>query len=180
VQPAAPAHAAVDLLPDCLQVPLHDVLDVALVPRLRPAALVVLARYFLALVDDLDEPPALEAEHDPPLARDHRDDRPFASALLGDERGEPELRPDFEPVGHGVHERHDAEEPVGRGDEDRERAGPVAQARSRSKSARSAILQSRPREAESSSVPFSAWSIAELSFVCSAGTVENVDGSRST
>ena len=57
VRRAAAAHGAVDLLADRLQVLQHDVLDVTLVARLRPAALVVPAGHLFGLVRDLPRRP---------------------------------------------------------------------------------------------------------------------------
>src|SRR4029078_4868573 len=54
-RPAQPAHAPLDVLGDLLQVVVDELLDVPLVARLRPAALVVAARRVVGLLDDLLE-----------------------------------------------------------------------------------------------------------------------------
>ena len=80
-----PAQLPLQLCGDRLQVVLRELVDVALVPRLRPAALVVLARLFLREVGDLLEPPGaqpVEAQ----LAADVRHDRTLSAADERDER----------------------------------------------------------------------------------------------
>ena len=65
-------HGAVELRGDVLQVLGDELLDVALVARLRPAALVVAARLVLGAVDDLLEPPGAQPEDLAALAADER------------------------------------------------------------------------------------------------------------
>ena len=61
-------------------------LDVALEPRLRPAALVVAARLLLEVVGDLLQAAAAEPEQLSLLAPDEGDDRPVAAPKQRHER----------------------------------------------------------------------------------------------
>ena len=65
-----------------------SLLDVPLVARLRPPALVVLPGLLLALVDDLLEPAGAQTEDLPALAADEGDERSVAAADERDERRE--------------------------------------------------------------------------------------------
>src|SRR5688500_1696989 len=82
-----PPHDSVELRGDVLQVLCDELLDVARVTRLRPAALIVPARLVLGTVDDLHEPPGAKAKDLPALAADERDDRAVVAAHeLGERR----------------------------------------------------------------------------------------------
>jgi hypothetical protein len=77
-----------------------EVLDVPLVARLRPTALVVLSRDLVALVDDLLEPPGRQPEDLPTLAIHHRDERPLMPADERNERDERQVAVDLGAVAH--------------------------------------------------------------------------------
>ena len=94
VQATRVAQGPVDLAPDRLQVVQNDVLDMALVARLRPTTLVVLAGHLLGLVDELLEATFVQPVDHPSLARDHGDERSVAVSELGGERRNPQLRPE--------------------------------------------------------------------------------------
>src|SRR5205823_12745276 len=95
------AHAA--QLPDgCVQrvrdpaeVLADEVLDVAAVARLRPAALVVLPRRLLGVVGQLDELAAAQAVDLAPLAPDERDENALAAADEPRERREVQVAADL-------------------------------------------------------------------------------------
>ena len=95
---AGSARAPVELRPHRLQVVVDELLDVALVARLRPAARLVLPLRLLRLVDLLLEPAAPQAEDATLLARDHRDERAVAAAHRPGERHQVELPAEV----HGV------------------------------------------------------------------------------
>gem|GEM_PF-5927279 len=102
---ALAAHALVQLLPDGLQV-LHDeVLDVALVARLRPAALAVSARDVVALVDDFLEVAAGEAVDRPALAGDDGDQSAVVAAEAARDRAEVERGADLDGVANRLRQR---------------------------------------------------------------------------
>src|SRR5256885_13805055 len=83
-----PSEAGVERVRDPPPVPFDDLVDVALVARLRPAALVVSPGYVLGLVCDLDESPAAQAEHLAALAADRGDEDPVAPPDQPGERRE--------------------------------------------------------------------------------------------
>ena len=95
-----------------------------LVARLRPAALAVLARRLLGLVDDLDEPACGDAVDGAPLAREH-DDEAAVAAELPDERRHGELAADPHEILHGLGQRQRPELVVGGRGEDGDAFGPV-------------------------------------------------------
>ena len=124
LQTAGPARLLVDLVADRLQVLLDEVLDVALVARLRPAALAVPAGRLLGLVDDLDEPATGEAVDGAPLAREDDDEAAVAAELPG-ERCHDELAADPHEIPHRLGERQRPELAVGGRGEDRDALCPV-------------------------------------------------------
>ncbi len=122
----AVVHRPAEIVGERLEVPRDDGLDVALVARLRPTALVVLTGHVLGLVGDLLEVPPVEPVEHPALARHDRHERAFPAAELPRERRDPELRADLPAVDDGRRERHDPEEAVARRREHRKRPSPVA------------------------------------------------------
>jgi hypothetical protein len=85
---------------------LHDeVVDVALVARLRPAALIVPARDVVALVDDLLEPAVGEAVDRPALAGDDGDQGAVVSAEAAGDRAEVERAADLDGVADRLRQR---------------------------------------------------------------------------
>ena len=81
--PRSLPHARVERVGDLAQMLLDDVLDVPLVARLRPAALVVAAGHVLALVRDLDRAAAAQPEDLAALAPDGRDERAVRAPTCG-------------------------------------------------------------------------------------------------
>ena len=112
LQATRSARLLVDLMADRLQVLLHEVLDVPLVARLRPATLAVLPRRLLALVDDLDEPAAGGAVDAASLPREDGDEAPVVPELPR-ERRDREFAPDPHEIAHGLGQRQRPELPVG-------------------------------------------------------------------
>ena len=114
---AALAHAPVQLLGDVLHVLLGDLVEPALVVRLRPAALVAAAQPALLLgqVGDLDDAAVLEPVDVPTLAVHDRDQRPLTLADEPDERREHQLAVEPDLVVDGRRERERPEEAVRRG-----------------------------------------------------------------
>ena len=104
----------------------HELLDVPLVARLRPAALVVPPGRVLGAVDDLLELSGAQPEQLTALAPDDRDDRAVPAPDERHERREVELAPDAHLVGDRLGQREHAPDVVEAGDEDREPLGPVA------------------------------------------------------
>ena len=102
---------------DVLQVLLDELLDVALVAPLRPAALIVLSRHLVAVVGDLLEPPVGEPEDPAPLAIQLRDERLPLGRHERQERGERELAVGLDVVLDGVRHGHDAPEVLAGRDE---------------------------------------------------------------
>ena len=92
LRPAQAAHLPVELLGDLLQVLVDELLDVALVARLRPAALVVPAGLLVVVLGDLLEPPAAQPVELAALAADDGDERALAAADERHERREVEAR----------------------------------------------------------------------------------------
>ena len=97
----------------------------ALVPRLRPAALVVLARLLLREVGDLLELPGAQPVEEAQLAADVRNDGALAAADERDERREVEVAPDLDLVRHGLAERQCLPDVVEPGAEHRDAVGAV-------------------------------------------------------
>ena len=126
-RPAEPAEDAVELPGDGLVVLEVQVLDVALVARLRPAALVMLARRLLGAVRDLRELAAPQREHASLLAADDGDDCAVAAADQRHERAEQEVIRDSSRVCDLPGKREHAPDVVRACSEDREamRAVPV-------------------------------------------------------
>ena len=100
---------------------LHELLDVPLVARLRPAALVVPAGLLLEVVADLLQPPCLQPVQVSLLAPDDGDDRPVRARDDGNERREEEVPADLEAVGHGLGQGDRRPEVVEARGEDRRR-----------------------------------------------------------
>ena len=117
-----PADCPVELRGDVLQVLGDELLDVARVARLRPAALVVAARLVLGAVDDLLEPPGAKAEDLAALAADEGDDRAVVAADELRERREMETAAYVHLVRHGAGQR----ERAGRTSPDTKTASPRA------------------------------------------------------
>src|SRR5262249_17080208 len=117
--------APLDRLRDLAQMLEDELLDVPLVPRLRPAALVVPPGNVVGLVGDLDESAVAQPVDLPALAADVRDERPVAADMRG-ERCEVELAPDTGGVADRGRQRQRAPEVVGTGGEDRDAAGALA------------------------------------------------------
>ena len=120
-----PAQLPLQLCRDRLQVVLRELVDVALVPRLRPATLVVLARLLLREVGDLLELPGAQPVEEAQLAADVRNDRALAAADERDERREVEVAPDLDLVRHGLAERQRLPDVVEPGAEHRDAVGAV-------------------------------------------------------
>ncbi len=116
------AHAPCDEVEHVAEVAGDDLVDVALVARLRPAALVVPAGSLLGLVDDLVEPAAAEPEELSALAADDRDECAVAAPDAGDERREVELASEPDVVPDAAGKRHLAPEVVQARREEREPA----------------------------------------------------------
>src|SRR6266487_3679331 len=83
---------------------LNELLDVPLVARLRPAALVVAARRVVVLFDDLFEPPGPEPVEFAALAADEGDQHAVVTADERHERREVELEVDQGKVGNALAE----------------------------------------------------------------------------
>ena len=115
---AQPAQVPVDVLGDLLQVVVDELLDVPLVARLRPAALVVAAGRVVGLLDDLLEPAGAQAEEVAALAADEHHQRALAAADQRDERREVEAAADLDRVRHARAQRQRRPEVVERRAED--------------------------------------------------------------
>ena len=118
-----PADARVECVGDAAPVPFDDLVDVALVARLRPASLVVPARHLLGLVRDLDEDAVLQAVDVAALAADGGDERRVAPPHEARERREVELGRDAHVVRNRVGGRQGAPEVVQPRREDRHPPG---------------------------------------------------------
>src|SRR5580765_832250 len=125
-RPAQPAQALVDVLGDLLQVVVDELLDVPLVARLRPAALVVAARRLVVLVDDLLESAGAQAVEVAALAADEDDERSLPAPHQGDERLEVEAAADLDRVRDAGAQRQRHPEVVERRAEDRQSERAVA------------------------------------------------------
>src|SRR3954470_18316595 len=100
-----PAHEAVEHLGDPPEMVEGELLDVTLVPRLRPAALVVAARRLIHLACPLLAPAAAELVDVAALTADESDEGAVAAPHERDQRGEVELARDCNLVGHGICQR---------------------------------------------------------------------------
>src|SRR6185503_4573243 len=98
LRPAQPTHLLVDVLGDFLQMVVDELLDVPLVARLRPAALVVAAGRVVGLLDDLLEPARAQAVEIAALAADEDHQRALAAPDQRDERREVEAAVDLDLV----------------------------------------------------------------------------------
>ncbi len=115
------ANVVVEILGDRAQMLSRELVDVPLVARLRPAALVVPSRLLLGQVGQRLEPPARQLEEEAALAVDHGDDRALAAPDERHERRDREVRPDADDVvRHALAERVRAPEPVEPGREERD------------------------------------------------------------
>jgi hypothetical protein len=119
------AHAPVELLGDLLQVLVDERLDVTLVARLRPAALVVPARLLVELIDELVEPASPKHVHRAALSPHHRHERTVASTDERHERRQIELTSDRDLVGNRIRERRRPPDVVEAGREDGDATGAV-------------------------------------------------------
>src|ERR671937_2242917 len=93
-------YLAIEPVGDIAQVLLDELLDVPLVARLRPAALVVTARLLLEMLLELLQPTGPQTVQIAALAPDEGDDRAFATPHEGHERREVERPPDLDRVPH--------------------------------------------------------------------------------
>ena len=118
LRPAQPADLPVDLLGDLLQVVVDELLDVPLVARLRPAALVVAAGCVVVLLDDLLEPAGAQAVEVAPLAADEDHQRALAAADQRDEWREVEAAVDLDRIRNARAQRQRHPEVVQRAAED--------------------------------------------------------------
>ena len=121
-----PPEARVECVRDPPPVPFDDLVDMALVARLRPAALVVPPRHVLRLVCDLEEPAAAESEHLAALATDGGDEQAVAPPHEPGERREVELARNLHVVLDRLGERQRAPEVVEPGREDADAPRAVA------------------------------------------------------
>src|SRR5262249_17474517 len=92
------APAPVELLRDALQVLLDELLDVPLVPRLRPTTLIMSSGLLVELVDDWLEPSRTQAIELPLLTPHDRDDRPIHARKERHQRREIEVASDADAV----------------------------------------------------------------------------------
>ena len=100
-------------------------LDVALIARLRPAALVVPARLLLGVVGEILEPASAEAVEVPELAADHDDEGALPAPDERHERSQVERSSHVDLVGHGFRQGKRPPDVVEPGGEDREPVRPV-------------------------------------------------------
>jgi len=108
------------------QVLLDELLDVALVARLRPAALIVLPRLVLGVIRDLLESAGMEAVELAALSPDDDHQRAFPPADEGNERREIERAPHLGVVRDRLGQRERPPDVVEAGAEDRQPVGAVA------------------------------------------------------
>src|SRR5919198_1329522 len=116
----------VELLGDAAQVAEDEVLDVSLVARLRPAALVVPARLLLRAVDDLLEPAGAQSEELAALPADDGHDRAVAAPDERSERRQAERRPDADRVANRLRQQQGPPDAVEPGAEEGEALRAVA------------------------------------------------------
>ncbi len=100
--------------------------DVALVVRLRPAALIVASRLLLGVVGERGEPPALQEIQLPLLPADQRHERTLPATHERHERREVEGPADLDFVGDGVRQCERRPEVVETGAEDGDAVRSVA------------------------------------------------------
>ena len=81
---------------------LDELLDVPLVARLRPAALVVAARLLVEQLLEFLQPPVRQAIEVAALPADGRNDHAVAAADEGHQRGEVERLADLDEIGHAL------------------------------------------------------------------------------
>src|SRR2546421_1807885 len=105
---------------------LDELLDVPLVARLRPAALVVAAGRVVVLLDDLFEPPGAEPVEVASFAADEGDEHAVVAADERHERREVELEVDQGKIGHAIAEGERVPRAVDAVAEDREPARALA------------------------------------------------------
>src|SRR5439155_3299283 len=110
--PAQRPDAPVERLRDATPVAVDDLVDVSLVPRLRPAALIVLPGHVVAFVGDLDEAAAVEPVHLAALAADGSDERVPGAARETRQRRKVELGLGLHLVGGRRRQRERAPEVV--------------------------------------------------------------------
>ena len=84
---------------------MHELLDVALIARLRPAALVVTSRLVLELLDDLLQAAGVKAKDITALAADDGDEGTLAPADQRNQRREVEAPADLDHVWHALAQR---------------------------------------------------------------------------
>ena len=99
---------AVELLGHALQMFVDELLDMPLIPRLRPAALVVLARRLVVVLGDLFQPSAAQPVELTLLATDDGHDRPVSPSDQRRERRKEEVTSDLRAV---VDRRRQGERP---------------------------------------------------------------------
>jgi hypothetical protein len=119
---------------DLLEVLADELLDVALVPSLRPATLVVLPGLLLRVVGEILQPATAQAVEVPALAADDDHEGALAATDERDEVGQVERPPHLDVVRDRFRERQRAPDVVESGREDRE---PRARHRDRTRSHRS-------------------------------------------
>src|SRR6266542_1649348 len=112
-------HLPVEQHRDVSQVVLNQLLDVPLVARLRPAALIVAARLLVEPLLQLFEPAVPQPVEVPALAPDKGDEHALARADQRHERSEIKRARDLGYVRNAVAERQRPPEPVDPGGEDR-------------------------------------------------------------
>src|SRR5204863_10117167 len=115
-----PPGPAVDVLREVPQVVVHQLLAVAPVAGLRPAALVVAPGLLVELLDELLELPGAQTVELAALAADDRDQRPLAAADERHERREVERVTDPHEIRHALAQRQRVPDVVGPGAEDGE------------------------------------------------------------
>jgi hypothetical protein len=120
-----PAHQPVERVGDLLEMLANLRLDVALVARLRPASLIVLARLLLGVVGQILEPASAQAVEVPPLATDHDDEGALPAPDERYERSQVEPSPDVDLVRNGFGEGKGPPDVVEPGGEDCEAVRPV-------------------------------------------------------
>jgi thioredoxin reductase (NADPH) len=113
----------VELVRDLAQVFLHELLDVPLVARLRPAALVVLPRLLLRVICDRLETPGMQTVELSQFAAQGHHQRALSPPDEGDERGEIELASHLCFVAHRLGQRERPPEVVETRAEDRQPMG---------------------------------------------------------
>ena len=121
--PALLANLAVKRLRDVFQVVVHELLDVTLVARLRPAALVVTSRLVLEMLRDLFQAAGAKAIDITALAADDGDEGTLAPADQRNERRQVEAPPDLDHVWHALAQCQRPPEIVEIRREDREAVG---------------------------------------------------------